>query len=275
MSSLKSTSLLQNILPPETILGSFKPKMKLLVERGEFLMKTATEIEEVIQAARLRYEVFFSNPQIEGNAWEIDLDPYDQIADHLIVIHKKTNKIVGTYRLLCSKFTSQFYSETEFNLANIKTIPQTKVELGRACIHPEFRTSMVIPLLWKGLVQYAKSWEASLLFGCSSVYLNDTSLLPLLNYTLLSEYGTPPALRVNPRKVPPSMEQNKRVDIYPTKDKMEEAKKLIPPLLLTYIKAGAKIAGYPAWDPEFNCLDYFTLFDFQKIDPLYQKRFVD
>ena len=58
--------------------------------------------------------------------------------------------VVGTYRILTSwkaKERGRFYSESECDLTNLKPLTPRLVEVGRSCIHPEYRQGAVITLL--------------------------------------------------------------------------------------------------------------------------------
>lgn len=274
----KTEQIWRTILPPGLLLGSFRSKVNISIDRGDYILKTATTPAEVIKAARLRYLVFSSHLPNKKNLWQVELDDYDKCADHLIVIHKPTKKIVGTYRLLCSKVTQKFYSETEFDMTALKNHSEVKVELGRACIHPKFRNQLMIPLLWKGIVQYAKSWNASFLFGCSSIFMDEFDDVSNLSKYLLKEHGAAPEFRVYPRKLPPLNHQSHLgVSTEATElseDELLQIKIKVPPLLKSYFNAGAKICGLPSWDPEFKCIDYFTLFDLRSMDAKYQRKFL-
>ena len=48
----------------------------------------------------------------------------------------------------------------------------------------------------------------------------------------------------------------------------------IPPLLIGYIKLGAKIIGKPAWDPEFQTADFLTLLDLNDLPDRYKNHFL-
>ena len=43
---------------------------------------------------------------------------------------------------------------TEFDLGNIPDSDGDKLEMGRACIHPDFRSGFTFIALWKGLAGY-------------------------------------------------------------------------------------------------------------------------
>ena len=44
-----------------------------------------------------------------------------------------------------------------------------------------------------------------------------------------------------------------------SENQMIEGEDKIPSLLKSYIKAGAKVSSYPAYDEEFKCIDFVTL----------------
>ncbi|MBO0800929.1 MAG: GNAT family N-acetyltransferase, partial [Blastocatellia bacterium] len=106
-----------------------------LVSTSTLEVKLATTFAEIDLAMRLRFEVFNLELQ-EGlrSSYEkgYDSDPYDAYCDHLIVKDRKSDKVVGTYRLLRrSRAEKQigFYSETEFDLSNLKLLPGDLLEL--------------------------------------------------------------------------------------------------------------------------------------------------
>ena len=48
----------------------------------------------------------------------------------------------------------------------------------------------------------------------------------------------------------------------------------VPPLLKGYLRLGAWIGGAPAFDPDFNCADFFVLLSLDRIDPRYLRHFL-
>lgn len=44
-----------------------------------------------------------------------------------------------------------------------------------------------------------------------------------------------------------------------TDSQSEEVEQIIPALLKSYLRLGAKVAGQPAFDEEFNCIDFLTI----------------
>ena len=52
-----------------------------------------------------------------------------------------------------------------------------------------------------------------------------------------------------------------------------EAESKIPSLLKSYIKAGAKISSYPAYDKDFNCIDFVTVLERKNLDSKLVRKF--
>jgi putative hemolysin len=251
----------QNALMRWSGLYKFQPKLSLFISAGPYILKTAESHEELIASFKLRHEVFYQEFQKVENEG-IDFDKFDTLFDHLIIVHKSTNKVIGTYRINCSSFSSSSYTELEFNLDNIFNLPGPHLELGRACIHTDHRRGTVLSLLWRGITEYMNLSGANVLFGCSSTKIN-SSIQAALVYRYFFERG---ALFENVLSSPTKNFKMHDFDIlYASyQDKLseaqnEEAEKIIPPLLKSYIRFGAKIASQPAFDKDFNCVDFLTV----------------
>ena len=48
----------------------------------------------------------------------------------------------------------------------------------------------------------------------------------------------------------------------------------MPPLIKGYLRAGSLVCGEPAWDPDFNCADFFMLMPMDRVDARYARRFM-
>lgn len=241
---------------------NFQPKISLYLSIGSYILKTADSYEELIESCRLRHEVFFQEFQdIEISG--IDIDRFDTHFDHLIIIHKETNKIIGTYRLNCNEFSTLSYTEQEFNLSEIYKLNGPHLELGRACIQKEHRKgAAVISLLWRGITEYMNISGSKILFGCTSIKIN-TSRDAALIYKYLVDQGS---VVTSHFASPTKKYQMSDFDIWfsyfqngLTEDQCEEASNLIPSLMKAYLKFGAKIASEPAFDRDFDCVDMLTV----------------
>src|SRR6266704_761580 len=94
------------------------------------------------------------------------------VCDHLIVEYLPSRQVVGTYRLqtgVAAGSNLGYYSEREFDFCPYEAIRSELVELGRACIHCDHRSTDVLYLLWRGIAGYALRQRARYLIGCSSL----------------------------------------------------------------------------------------------------------
>jgi len=240
----------------------FKPKVEIFKEIGPYVLKTASTIEELKSALKLRYEVFHHEMIGKKNPTGIDVDEFDLYCDHLIIINKKTNRLVGTYRLNSSLYSKSFYSAREFDLKNILSHSGNKLELGRACIQKEFRNGITISLLWGGIAEYMIATDSQIVFGCASIKTENPREAALIYRYLESEgsisktFDSPPTEEFTL----PQLKLWLRLIKSPvTEVEQKEVKDLLPSLFQTYRKIGAVVAGEPAWDEEFHCIDFLTV----------------
>ncbi len=150
-------------------ISTFKSKIDLEINKKNYIIKTANTPDELEQVLTLRHQVFLEELLQKKRFIEVDFDKFDLVCDHLMIINKTDDNLIGTYRLNCTKFSNCFYSATEFNIKSILELPGDKVELGRACVHPDYRNGMTIALLWKGLSDYMTASGSRFFFGCSSI----------------------------------------------------------------------------------------------------------
>ena len=133
------------------------------------------------RAQQLRFEVFnleLGEGLAESYATGLDIDPFDEFCDHLIVEELATSEIVGTYRLQTGQLAAAnlgYYSEREFDFAPYEPFRCEMIELGRACVHADHRNFNLLHLLWRGIARYAVERNARMLIGCSSISSQDPS----------------------------------------------------------------------------------------------------
>ena len=76
----------------------FKPKVRLFIDSRKYIIKTVDNIFELEQALELRYEVFYRETLNKDNLSRIDIDKFDILSDHLIIIDKKLGEVYGKMR---------------------------------------------------------------------------------------------------------------------------------------------------------------------------------
>ena len=140
--------------------------------------QNAADIEE---AQRLRYKVFAEEmgARLSTRKAGVDEDIFDPYCDHLLVRDGDSNEVVGTYRILSPEKARKiggFYSEGEFDLTRLAHLSDRMVEVGRSCVHPDYRSGAVITLLWAGLAAVA----SALLISVTSQTTQEVAAVPFL-----------------------------------------------------------------------------------------------
>ncbi len=223
---------------------------------------------EILEAQRLRFKVFAEEmgATLPSAKEEIDRDMFDPYCDHLLVRESQENKVVGTYRILSPQRAQEiggYYSQTEFDLTRLLHLSDRMVELGRSCVHRDFRDGATITHLWGGLAQYMMQGGYEYLIGCASISMADGGHVAASLYHKLHRiYAAPIEYSVFPRCPLPMHALNQHLDAQ------------IPPLLKGYLRLGAYICGEPAWDPEFNTADLLILLPMSRLNGRYAKHFL-
>ncbi len=224
------------------------------------LAQNKSEIEE---AQRLRYSVFYeeygAKPNDAMKEQKRDFDEFDDITDHLIVVindlENKTEKIVGTYRLLrqeiAQKENKSFYSSDEYNISKLIESGQTLLELGRSCVLSEYRTKPILNLLWQGIADYITDNKIALLFGCASFQGTNIDDIELQLSYLHHYHST--ADDIAPTALP---SRCVNMNVIP-KEEINERRVFasLPPLIKGYLRLGATIGHGAVIDEQFNTTD--------------------
>jgi putative hemolysin len=226
------------------------------------LARTPLAVED---AQRLRYKVFAEElgAQLPG-ANGLDIDGFDDACDHIVVRDDDTLRVVGTYRVLPphrARHLGRLYAETEFDLHRLDHLRPSMIEVGRSCVHRDYRSGPAIMMLWAGLAQYMKAHDYRYSVGCASAPLGDGGKQAAFVRDQTQRHLTPPEYRAFPRLPFPHA-------------KIERAAHAeLPPLIKGYLRLGAQVCGEPAWDPEFNSADFLMLLEVARINRRYAKHF--
>ncbi|NBT58185.1 GNAT family N-acetyltransferase, partial [bacterium] len=241
-------------------------KVRIHFERSKYLVKTIDSQRDLEAVLKFRYEIFHREFQGKLLPFGKDQDDFDPIADHLVIIDKTKQKIIGTYRLISTSFSPEPYSNSEFDLSEILSTPEIKLELSRACIHRDYRNGVVISLLWRGICQYISAVGADYVMGCSSVNTMDSEEISKIVKTLAQQRSGLNHFTVLPRE-----EYFRKNGLHLINRKKVEA---IPSLLQSYLHLGAKVSLHPAWDYQFHCVDFFTLLNVSEMPEAYQNKYL-
>lgn len=242
------------------------PSLNPHVNSAKIALSVASSPEEIREVQRLRYKVLAKSVGLSqlANPDGLDEDEIDAWCDHLIVRDMRTLQVVGTFRVLSPRAAvccGHFHAEQAFDLERLQHLRGRMAEAGCACVHPDYRGSGVLMMLWAGLSALMRREGCDYLASCASISLADggynaTALYQRLGATHLS----PLEYRVAPRN--PLVLHKCEPGHAP----------YVPPLLEGYLRGGAWICGEPAWDADSNSAELFLLLP---IDAMYRRRLDD
>ncbi|MDO9196259.1 GNAT family N-acetyltransferase, partial [Rhodoferax sp.] len=223
------------------------------VEKGGLCVSWAKHTDEVRQAQRLRFRVFAQEmgARLDTMSPGHDVDLFDNYCEHLLVRDEVTKEVVGTYRLLTpaqARRVGSTYSDLEFDLTRLRSLRERMVELGRSCVHPDYRHGGVIMALWGALAEFMVRNKLDTMIGCASIPMLHNGIVSgdvaaSIWHQLKASHLAPIEHHVHPRLPLPVDQLDSSLKVEP------------PPLIKGYLRLGAKILGAPAWDPDFNSAD--------------------
>lgn len=262
----------------QTSVSASMPKPDLLEnsqdlgrKQPKFIAQFAHTAGSIQAAQRLRaqtfsqeYGVHFSHPK------GLDIDYFDRFCQHLNVYDTSNGSLIATTRLLSGEqahLAGDFYSAQEFDLSRL--LPRLRgriLEIGRTCVHPDYRSGAAITVLWSALADYLLAEDFSYLIGCASIPLEaNGERFAAIMASLDAEKFVQPEMRVIPKRAMPST----FVGQFDT-----GVKTSMPPLLKAYLRMNAKIGGEACFDLEFNCADMFIVLDVATLADRYAQRFL-
>lgn len=236
---------------------------------GSLQVSLAETRQEIEESLRLRYQVFCTEmgANLQPQDGGLETDEFDRHCLHLLVRDTGSGQVVGSTRLLLDRAipdAGMFYSETEFDLHPILSLSGRFMEVGRTCIHAEYRTGAAIRTLWNGIAQQVIQHDIDYLIGCASLPMgSDGAHAHAIIDRIRDRYFTPDALRAQPRLPLPEATLPANTSV------------VLPALLKAYLRLGAKVAGEACWDPVFNVADLFILLDRERLAPRYARTFID
>lgn len=244
------------------------------ISEGAYAVRYASTIEELDAILRLRFDVF--NVELREGLEESfltgrDQDEFDAQCHHLLVEHRPSGRIIGTYRLQTGAMARAgrgFYTGTEFDLSRLPAeLVDQSVEVGRACIAVEHRLKPVLFLLWKGLALYVAHNQKRFLFGpCSLTSQDPWDGKRVLDYLERKdlvrrdvEVGAMPGFECFWEGMDPEPEKGDRIEL--------------PPLFQIYLRYAGRTCGPPVIDRRFKTIDFFILVDVEAISPRARRLF--
>lgn len=234
----------------------------------------ARDEADVRRAQALRHRVFVGEMGARitpphGTPPGLDADAFDPFCEHLLVVAAQGDaaEVVGTYRVLtpdAARRAGGYYSETEFDLTRLRPLRPQLAELGRSCVHPDWRDGATILMLWAALGDFMARHRPTTMIGCASVGMHDGGHGAADLWTHIAATRLAPVEhRVRPRLPLP-------VDALVTGRSVEP-----PPLVKGYLRCGAQLLGAPAWDPDFGTADLPLMLRLAELPARYRRHFLD
>lgn len=237
-----------------------------------FEVRIATSNADKVAAQRLRYDVFVEELGADGplvdHGDRLEKDQFDQHAQQLVLLDKtrpQPDQIIGVYRLMDAanaRAAGQFYSENEFDLGVLLSSERTVLELGRSCLHKDYRGGAAMVHLWQGLGQIVRDKGVDVLFGVASLPGVDPAALSQPLSVLARDHLAPPELRVRSRHY---QEMRLSSDI----DRVA-AMKQTPPLIKAYLRLGGFVGDGAYVDHAFKTIDVCLVVDVARMTPRQQ-----
>lgn len=229
-----------------------------------FEVRLASSAADLRAAQRLRYEVFVEELGGQGplvdHAARLERDRFDPFFDHLLLIDRERDRVVGVYRLMGEAQAARaggFYSEGEYDLTALRRSGRRLLELGRSCLHRDYRGGAGMHQLWSALAEHVAREGIEVLFGVASFPGTDAQALAAPLSLLHQRHLAPEALR--PRARPAGFQS---MDLVPEEGLDRRAAMLaVPSLIKAYLRLGGTVGEGAFLDRAFNCTDVCLVLD--------------
>ncbi len=233
-----------------------------------FTVKLAETPAELRAAQALRYDVFVRELGAGGAMVDheagLEIDRFDPFFDHLVAIDDATGVTIGVYRLLRddqARAAGQFYSEDEYDLSVLRASGRRLLELGRSCLHAEYRGGVAMFHIWQALSRYVDDHGIDVLFGVASFHGTDAQALAGPLALLHHRHLAPTDIRVRSRVFQP-------MDLV-AEAQLDRRRAMIqtPALIKAYLRMGGFVGEGAYIDHSFNTTDVCLILDTARMNP--------
>ena len=240
----------------------------------QFRVKLAQTEDELRAAQRLRYDVFVAEMGGSGDMVDhearLERDAFDPFFDHLILyddalIHEGDSTVVGVYRLLPQEGAAKigrYYSEDEYDLTPLRQSGRRLLELGRSCLHADYRGGTAMYVLWQALADYVIERDIEILFGVASFHGTNIADIAAPLSMLYHRHLAPPELRVQAQ---PHSAQTMNLISEADLDR-KAAMLAVPALIKAYLRLGSVVGADAFVDRRFNTTDVCLIMDTAKMN---------
>lgn len=251
------------------------------LEAGNLEVRLAQNAEELRASQALRYQIYVgeigAKPTPQNEAVQLDRDQFDPVCDHLLVLEKQPDagapRVIGTYRLLRRgpmEKVGSFYTASEYDISAMMRYKGNVLEVGRSCVHADYRSRAAMQLLWRGITAYLEKFNIDMMFGCGSLYGADLAKHKQTLAYLYHYHLAPQDLRIT--ALPELYNEMNLCE----KDKLQSPARLfagLPPLIKGYMRLGGFIGDGAVLDPVFNTTDVAIIVETKAVKAKYMDRY--
>lgn len=236
----------------------------------EFELRLARDEADIRAGQRLRYEVFIEELGGDGplvdHANRLECDEFDPYFDHLVLFDhaQPGSPAVGVYRMMRDDqmaVPGRYYSESEYDLTLLRSSGRKLLELGRSCVHKDYRGGQALKRLWAGLLSYVEAHGIEVMFGVASFHGTDIEEIKRPLSLLYHEYLAPEELRVSARP-----EHFQEMNLMPAEE-IDPAVVIreVPTLIKAYLRTGSYVGNGAYIDRAFNTTDVCVVIDMDRV----------
>ncbi|NNF90072.1 MAG: GNAT family N-acetyltransferase [Boseongicola sp.] len=253
----------------------------MIIEQDHLTVRLAETERDRLSAERLRYRVFVEELGGDGplvdHEERLERDRFDRFCEHLVLVDKRRgagqlDHVVGVYRLMTGAGAAAgegFYSAGEYDLERLHATGRQLLELGRSCVHPDYRDGLALMRLWTGLGAFVQRTGAEILFGVASFHGTDVDPLAMPLSHLHHAHLAPEHLRVRAHA-----DAFQRMDLMdPAAIDRVRAMRAVPPLIKSYLKLGGFVGEGAFVDRAFNTTDVCLVLDTARLSARDRARF--
>jgi L-ornithine Nalpha-acyltransferase len=242
----------------------------MFIDDAQLELRLARGEPDLALVQNLRYEVFVAELGGDGDMVDhsarLEADRFDPFFDHLMLLDhgRAGNPCVGVYRLMRevqAQEAGQFYCDDEYNLGCLRALGRRLLELGRSCLHPDYRGGTAMMHLWTGLAGYVEAHGIELMFGVASFHGTDIAGLAAPLSFLHHRHLAPESIRVQAHA-----NGYQRLDLIAERDlDRAAASRAIPSLIKGYLRMGGFVGDGAFIDRPFNTTDICLVMDVANI----------
>lgn len=257
----------RGLLNPPNPVQSGPERRDMQIDDAHFELRLADSAEDLRAAQRLRYQVFVAELGGDGSLVDhesgLEADRFDPYFEHLLLLdHRRAaeDRVIGVYRVMRADGAAragQFYSEDEYDLEPLRASGRRLLELGRSCLHREYRGGTAMMHLWNGLADYIARHGIEVMFGVASFHGLDPAPLAAPLAFLHHRHLAPADIRPVARA-----EGFQRMDLI-AEEALDRpaAIRAVPSLIKAYLRLGGFVGEGAFIDRAFNCIDVCLVMD--------------